>query len=265
MDGHPAMHLFHRDYGHGPRKAIALHCSLSHSGSWKRVATCLEDQLTIRAFDLPSHGKSPDWDGAGDLTWSIVEAVIPYLTEPVDLIGHSLGALVSLHLALERPEMVRSLSLFEPVLMSIADEDDKTEAAWNHALMDEVAAAVAQGDPETAARTFMRVWGDGRKWADLPQELREGSTQRIEFIGTGHPRIGWDLRQINSRLGQINVPAVLMDGLASPRMIQIVQDGIAARIPGARRVTIEGAGHMGPITHAAEVAREIAVTLAEVG
>jgi pimeloyl-ACP methyl ester carboxylesterase len=44
--------------------------------------------------------------------------------------------------------------------------------------------------------------------------------------------------------------------------MKVVQDGIAARMPNARRVTLDGAGHMGPITHAAEVATEIRKTLA---
>lgn len=265
MDGPAPLSLFYRDLGTGPRKAIALHCSLAHSGAWKRVAAHLGEQLTIRAFDLPSHGQSPDWNGVGDLLDATVAAMLPHLNEPVDLIGHSFGGVVCLRLALERPEMVRSLSLFEPVLMAIARHDSPEEAAWNSTLMSEVSDFVAQGDRESAARTFMRVWGDGRKWADLPRDLREGSARRIGFITSSRAGIDLDQSGIVARLGQINVPVVLMDGGDSPPLMQVVQDGIAARIPGARRVTFAGQAHMGPITHAADVAREIGVTLAEAG
>ncbi|WP_299352339.1 alpha/beta hydrolase [uncultured Shimia sp.] len=259
------MELFSQDFGTGPRKAIALHCSLAHSGAWKRVAQCLSEMLTIRAFDLPSHGKSPDWQGPEDLTQMTVDALLPHLTEPVDLIGHSFGGVVCLRLALERPEMVRSLSLFEPVLMAIAREDGPREAAWNDALMRDVGDQIARGDPEAGARIFMRVWGDGRRWADLPRDLREGSTRRIGFIASSRPGIDEDNGHIIPRLGRISVPTVLMDGGESPPLMKVVQDGIAARIPNARRVTFAGQAHMGPITHASDVAREIAVTLAEAG
>ena len=161
--------------------------------------------------------------------------------------------------------MVRSLSLFEPVLMAIARTDGPEEAVWNDALMAEVGAYVANGDPETGARTFMRVWGDGRRWADLPNELREGSTRRIGFIASSRPGIDEDIGQIIPRLGQITVPTVLMDGADSPPLMKVVQNGIAARMPNARRVTFQGQAHMGPITHAADVAREIGVTLAQAG
>lgn len=265
MDGHAPLSLFHRDLGMGLRKAIALHCSLAHSGAWRPVATCLRDQLKIRAFDLPSHGDSPDWSGTGDLLDATVEAMLPHLTEPVDLIGHSFGGVVCIRLALERPEMVRSLSLFEPVLMAIARQDGPEESAWNRALMAEVMTLVQKGDRENAARTFMRVWGDGRKWADLPQDLREGSMRRIGFITASGPGIEDDISGIIPRLGQIKVPVLLMDGADSPPLMKVVQDGLAARIPGARRVTFAGQAHMGPITHAPQVAREIAATLAEAG
>lgn len=253
--------LFARDYGHGPRKALALHCTLAHSGAWKRLASVLSDDLTITALDLPGHGRSPDWDGSGDLTDTVVDAILPFLQEPVDLIGHSYGAVVALRLAIEHPEKVRSLSLFEPVWVAIARLDGPAEAAWNDAHMAEIEAAIDKGDPETAARMFMRVWGDGRRWADLPAELREGSTRRISFLSGSHSAIDGDNRGLIPRLGQITVPSVVMDGSASPALIKVVQDGIARRLGRSRRVTFNGVAHMGPITHPQLVAEEIRKTL----
>ncbi len=259
------MKLFSRQYGQGARKAVALHCSLAHSGAWKRLASVLEDDLTITALDLPGHGQSPDWDGQGDLTDAVIESVLPFLEEPVDLIGHSYGAVVALRLALDHPDRVRSLSLFEPVLMAIAKTDGPDEAAWNARLMAEIVAELAKGEAETAARLFMRVWGDGRRWADLPQDLREGSTRRIGFIGHSRPAIDDDNRGLIPRLSNVTVPAVIMDGGESPPLMKVVQDGIASRLGNARRVTFDGLAHMGPVTHPQLVADEIRKTLAEAG
>ena len=255
--------LFSREFGTGPRKALALHCSLAHSGAWRGVAEQLGEALTITALDLPGHGKSAPWSGQGDLTQETLDAVLPFVTEPVDLIGHSFGGVLSLLIALHRPEMVRSLSLFEPVLMAIAREDAPDQHQWNRNHMAEVDAHIEAGDPAMGARLFLRVWGDGRPWDALPEELRKAATRLIPFIGASQPALAEDNAGIIPRLGEIDVPCVLMDGGQSPALMHVVQDGLAARLPRARRVTFADAGHMGPITHAAEVAAEIRKTLAE--
>jgi pimeloyl-ACP methyl ester carboxylesterase len=254
--------LHARTYGTGPRKALALHCSLAHSGAWRGVAGYLEDDLTITALDLPGHGKSPVWGGYGDLTAETLKAILPLVTEPVDLIGHSFGGVLSLLIALEAPEMVRSLSLFEPVLMAISREDAPELHKWNSAHMAEINAHIDAGNPAMGARLFLRVWGDGRPWDRLPEELQKVATRLIPFIGASQPALSDDNAGLIPRLGQIKVPCVLMDGAQSPPLMKTVQDGLAARIPNARRVTFEEAGHMGPITHAREVAAEIRKTLA---
>lgn len=262
LDSYVAPQLHTRPFGHGPRKALALHCSLAHSGAWRGVAQELADDLAICALDLPGHGRSLEWDGQGDLTDAVVAAVIAHLTEPMDLIGHSYGGLLAVRIALERPDLVRSLSLFEPVLMSIAATDAPELAAWSDDHMGQVNAHVVSGDPAMGARLFLRLWGDGRPWDTLPEDLREGSTRRIGFIVSSQPAIAQDNRDLVSRLGQIKVPVLVMDGGKSPDVMKVVQDGLAARIGNARRVSFEDLGHMGPISHPVLVASEIRKNIA---
>lgn len=257
MKAEAAPQLFAREFGRGKRKALALHCSLAHSGAWRQLAACLADDLTITAVDLLGHGKSPNWDKGRDPTDQIIAGVLPFLDDPVDVIGHSYGGVIALRLAIEYPQKVRSLHLFEPVLMAIARLDNPAESAWSDGLMDEMAAEITSGDAESAARAFMRVWGDGRRWADLPLDLRKGSSRRIEFVDDCRPTVDQDQGNIIARLDQIKVPVVIMDGVASPPIIKVVQDGLAKRLPNARRVTFDDMAHMGPSTHASLVAAEI--------
>ncbi len=256
--------LYSSPFGTGPRQAIALHCSLAHSGVWRPIGESLTDLLTVRAFDLPSHGRSPDWSGVGDVMDSTVSALLPHLEAPVDLIGHSFGGVVALRLALERPELVRSLSLYEPVLIAVAALDDPEEMRWNNTVMDEVERCVDAGDREIAARNFLRALGDGRRWVDLPEEFRRGAVRRIGFVTASRPAVDRDVGGVVSRLKDIAVPTLVMDGVQSPRLIKVVQDGIAQRMPNAHRVSFDGLTHMGPITHPALIAREIRGFLAEV-
>ena len=84
--------LYTRQFGHGPRHALAVHCTLAHSGAWRGVGEALADELTLLCPDLPSHGKSADWDGQGDLHAYSTDLVRELVTEPIDIIGYSFGA-----------------------------------------------------------------------------------------------------------------------------------------------------------------------------
>ena len=106
--------------GEGPRRAVAIHCSLAHSGAWKGVAEELRGTLAITAFDLPGHGQSADWDGRGDFVTLTAQIAASFMDGPVDLIGHSVGGVAALQLAFAVPEMVRTLTLIEPVLFAAA-------------------------------------------------------------------------------------------------------------------------------------------------
>ena len=112
--------------GRGPRPAVAIHCSLAHSGAWRGLSKALGDMLTLTAFDLPGHGRSGDWgpeDGeVQTLTTRIAETFVT--APPMDIIGHSFGATAALRLAMERPDLVRSLVLYEPVFFAAALQKD---------------------------------------------------------------------------------------------------------------------------------------------
>jgi pimeloyl-ACP methyl ester carboxylesterase len=56
------------------------------------------------------------------------------------------------------------------------------------------------------------------------------------------------------RLERVAIPVLLLEGADSPPIIHEVNDALARRLADARVVSIPGASHMGPVTHAAEVA-----------
>ncbi len=143
--------------GRGVRRALLIHCTLGHSGTWHGVQAGLLEKLSMTGFDRPSHGKSAAWSGEGgarglhDLTTRIAAALID---KRADVIGHSYGATVALRLALDHPAKVRSLTLVEPPLFSLAA--DTPAFAAHAAAMAAFDAALAAGEPREAARRFTR-------------------------------------------------------------------------------------------------------------
>ena len=116
----------HRVFGAAARQVLALHCSLAHAGAWSGLAGALSG-VSVTATDQPGHGKAADWDGKTDLhrlstdqSIAMAEVLVAKAGGPIDLFGHSFGGTLALRIVLERPDLVRSLMLVEPVIFAAA-------------------------------------------------------------------------------------------------------------------------------------------------
>ena len=95
----------------------------SFAGALWRLARELAADFQMTAFDLPGHGRSADWDGMSDYQFLSTQIAGNFITNPIDVIGHSFGATVALRLAVEQPEKVRYLTLIELVFCAVAGQD----------------------------------------------------------------------------------------------------------------------------------------------
>lgn len=252
---------FWQVFGHGERPALAIHCSLASSNAWSGVGARLGGRLTLTAFDLPGHGRSADWTGGGDYLDETMRIAATFVDRPVDLIGHSFGAVAALGLALAVPEAVRTLTLVEPVLFAAA----RGTSAWdeNAALTDRCRAAFARDDRALAAKLFTDVWGTGVEWPALGKAERAKIVRRIHLIDACQPALDGDTGGILApgTLESLGMPVLLIRGDRSPAIIPLIAEAIAARLPDVGVATVPGAGHMVPITHPAETAGLIGVNL----
>lgn len=247
-------------YGDGARRALALHCSLAHAGAWKGMAAALTVPLTLEAIDLPGHGKSADWDGESDYTnlcARIGAGMIGAGTSgagPVDLIGHSGGAVAALQIAMSMPGEVRSLTLIEPVLFAAAE--GRAEHGAFITAMAPYKAALDAGDRSRAAEVFTGLWGTGTPWAALDDKSRTYMAERIHLIAAGMPALAEDNFGIldAGELESLGLPVMIIIGADSPPVIRAIAETLAARLPDVGLAEVPGAGHMLPITHAAQVA-----------
>lgn len=253
-------HIYARTFGSGPRAALAIHCSLAHSGAWRGLGTKLGDQMTLHALDLPNHGKSGDWNGQGvmhDTATAMALAVLDGISDaPIDIIGHSFGATVALRLAIEHPTRVRSVAMFEPVYFAPVMADDPDFGPRYAADTADFDAAIDAGDLATAARAFNSTWADGTPWQEIPDQTRNYMTSRIMFVRYSAPFLINDSANLLApgKFEAATMPALLMAGALSP-WARPVNDAIARRLPNASQITMEGVGHMGPITHPGAVAQ----------
>lgn len=249
----------HRHWNRGgSRPVLALHCSLAHAGAWSSLAEALEG-VTLTAMDFIGHGRAADWDGTSDLhAQSTAEAIAMAVEigggQAVDIFGHSFGGTVALRIAAERPDLVRSLTLVEPVLFAAA----RGTPAWETFIADHriFGARIQAGDRRGAAQQFHALWGAGEAFDDLPPRMQAYILDRIHLITAPWNVILDDAPGLLApgRLEALALPVLLVQGGASPAVVDAINGALAARLPRASRFTLPEVGHMLPISHAAQLA-----------
>jgi pimeloyl-ACP methyl ester carboxylesterase len=247
-------------------RALLIHSGGFTSRQWRRLGELLAPRYQVVAPDLLGYNGQPWPDGQPFHFRDDLAALIARLDaepgEPAHVIGHSYGGLLALQLALARPDLAGSLALYEPVAFGILDELEDADA---RAQVDAVAAPYRAG-PDGAADDawlagFVDWWNGPGAWTAL------GDATRAAFRA-----VGWKLSQEVASLvadrtdratyARIAVPTLLLAGGRSPMPEQRVIARLAAALPDARVQIFADAGHMGPISHAAQVNAAIAAHLA---
>jgi len=83
------------------------------AGSYRTFFSYLEDQYDIRSVDMYGHDpRYPVTDGWPKLVEHLIACIEAY-GEPVILVGHSLGGMLSLMAAKQRPELVRCVVMLD--------------------------------------------------------------------------------------------------------------------------------------------------------
>ena len=244
----------------GPRPVLALHCSLAHGGAWSGLASLLR-RLTLFAPDQPEHGSGSVWDQSRplhDQAFAESVGVAEHIGQgaAIDLLGHSFGGTLALRIALERPDLVRSLTLVEPVIFAAAGAAGDPAFARFRARHLEFAAMIRADRREDALRMFHGDWGTGDTLDDIPTRTRTYMLERIHLIERQNPTLLDDQAGLlrPGGLEAVSVPVLLVEGGISPPIVGAVHRALVARLPNTRHLIVPGAGHMVTITHAGAVA-----------
>jgi pimeloyl-ACP methyl ester carboxylesterase len=232
---------------------LFVHGSLGDFRSWLDQLVPFADRYRTIAYSRRAHYPNA-WPAdyarcdpevhAADLA-ALIEALG---TGPAHLFGHSYGALVSLVLAVQRPDLVHTLILGEPPLFNWLDatpEDRALVADFMANAMKPAHRAFAQGDQEAGVRVFLDgVIGEGVFDQIPPPDqaalLDNAPEMAVEAQTPPHTYFSSLARE---DVAGLRMPALLLDGEFSPRLFARVNDGIAGVLPDAERVTIPDVSH----------------------
>jgi pimeloyl-ACP methyl ester carboxylesterase len=246
-------HPHTRKSGHGPG-VVCLHANASTSGQWRELMERLSDRYHVLAPDLYGAGKSPDWPSRGEIALrdevAFIEPVLAAAGTPCTLVGHSYGGAVALRAALDRPERVRAIAVFEPTLFGLVDQESpppNDADGIRNAVADGARMADA-GDLDGAAERFIDFWMVPGSWRATPAGRQEPIRESIANIR----RWGYALITEPATLDDfrsLDVPVLLMSGARSQPSAHAVVRLLHSALPRVTVVRFEELGHMGPVTH----------------
>jgi pimeloyl-[acyl-carrier protein] methyl ester esterase len=225
-----------------------------HAGIFETFAQRLSQIADVFGIDLPGHGLSHDCDAP--LYWQSLADCARVLPS-AHWFGWSLGGVLSLQLALERPELVESLTMCAATPCFVAREH------WPQAQPIHVFEQFAQGlehSFEATIERFLALETLGSTHARAELRLLK---ERVYEHGAPSKRALQDglacLKNTDElgRLYELAVPSLWLAGgrdrLIPPQAMQKA----SALVPHGRFALIEGAGHAPFLTHGDHIIEQL--------
>ena len=188
----------------------------------------------VLALDLPAHGRSPGpaLDSIGAMAQWCLKLLSAAGRAKASFVGHSMGSLVSLECALREPARVERLALIG--------------TAWPMKVSAEFLDAAKRND--YAAYDMSTIWGHAPRVPlganPSPGMWMYGDAQaRLERLAPGV--LYSDLKACNDYefAGGVRCPALFILGRRDMMTPPRAAKGLQERIPGARTVVVDSAGH----------------------
>lgn len=164
----------------------------------------------------------------------------------VHLVGTSIGAFTALVLAVQHPEMIRSLVLAEPpVHRWIRDTPDGAGVyrEFMTVIQEPVAKAFKAGDDKGAMRIFVNGMSGTRGFDNLPPERVAAIMQNSRAMKAIAVSSDLQPNLPQEKVGRLNLPILIIAGENTIKIHKLVNEKLARLLPKAERATIPKAGH----------------------
>jgi len=256
--------LAYREEGEG-EPVIFVHGGESDLRTWEQqlpvVGRSYRAITYSRRFARPNEDIDPEAD---DPMLPHVEDLAAFLREidaaPAHLVGNSWGAFISLLTAVRHPDVVRTLVLEEPPVLSLFMKNTPprpaellrlfaTRPRTGIALLKFGAGTVApvqkafrRGEDDKAMRIFSEGVLGRESFERLPEarkvQMRDNlSALRAQMLGAGFPPLG------DEEVRGIGAPVLLVTGERSPAFLLRLTDRLEELLPIVERVEIPDASH----------------------
>ena len=240
------------DVGNGD-PIVLVHGVMGDYRTWEAQMDDFSRNNRVIAYSL--RGGYPNkqiLDSATDYSLSqnakdLIEMLKALKLGPVHLVGHSSGAFASLLTTIEHPELVKSLILGEPPVMSLLKNipgGDTLEANFGKMVFPGIE-KFKNNEDEKAAEIFVNtVMNDSQYFARHPQRIKEiimANTVQLKggmlYPKTGFPDISCD------DLRKIKTPVLLVTGDKSPLFVTSIINELDRCLTNREKATLRNTSH----------------------
>ena len=251
-----------------PGRVIALHCSGADASQWGHLADALGSRYDVLAPEHYGCESSGSW--TGEHAFTIADeaaraiALIDQSEEKVDLVGHSYGGGVALHVALARPDRIASMALYEPSAFHLLRQMGAAEAYAEIAgVARRMCQSIVTGDYRRGVAAFVDYWNGPGAWKAMRPDVQnalirwapKGPLEFQALIDNPTPA---------SAYRALEFPVLILRGEHAPMPARVIAERLLELLSNSRLTVVDCAGHMGPLTHAPEVSRLIVEHIAAV-
>jgi 3-oxoadipate enol-lactonase len=241
-EGFRLHYKIHNPAGRSGPPVVLLHGLGSCGDDWLLQVPALTPHHGVITPDLPGHGESgapPSGLTIAALARSVAGLLDSRDARRAHIVGLSLGGVVALQLAVDRPELLSSLVLVNAFPRLRRHPGGLVRGMVRIGLL--AAAPMSWTGRWVAGGLFP---GEGKAALREVAAQRIASNSRLPYLRTVGAILRFDLSR---RLGEIHVPTLVLAG-AEDRTVPLASKVELARgIEGARLEVIEGSGHATPI------------------
>ncbi len=257
-------HLEYVDRGSG-EPVVFVHGGLSDLRIWEFQVEAFADRYRTVAYSFRHYHPNPPVEAGADITHAMLVEDLATLLDtlnvaPAHLVGQSTGGFVSLLLARDQPDLVRSLTLAEPPILPLMGLDVPPRPKQILSLLVRNPAtgvdvikiganglrpatrAFKRGDDEAGLRAFVTAMLGKETvagWTDEELQRARDNLQAFKAVlAAGMPPFGEQDAQ------DIEVPTLLVTGEKSAAVLHRITDKLETLIAKTQRVQIDDASHL---------------------
>lgn len=237
--------------GRGPL-VLFLHGVGLRAEAWAEQLDHFAQTCRVIAPDMPGHGASVPLGHSANLE-DYVDLIARAFNEPAVVVGHSMGAMIAVNLAVRYPEKVAGIGALNAIF--------KRSEAAKAAVQARVAAL--DGEQIVDPTATLKRWFDDlesapalacRDWLTAVSPAGYKAAYTV-FANEDGPS--------NAGLGGLKMPSLFMTGALEPNSTPAMSEAMAKLAPRGRAVVLPGAAHMMPMTHPRCVNSELARLMEE--
>jgi pimeloyl-ACP methyl ester carboxylesterase len=237
------------EQGNGPA-VVFIHGAVGDLRFWEPQRAAFAKQHRFVAYTYRYHGTAP-WPDDGkqysaETHAADLSAFISGLKAgPVHLVGLSYGGMLAAMVALKEPQLVRTLTLAEPGLISLLSEMPDGAPVFEQWIkgVEPMAAALKSGDTTGALRhinalvTGSRPEDFDKLPASLRQILHDNARTMAPLFAAPPVAISCD------QLRGIKTPTLIVRGERTPVFFNKINEAVSACITGSKAAVIPKASH----------------------